>query len=624
MLPALGQAVGLIDILVVLLYLLVTVFLGWLGFRRTTTAADYLLAGRQVHPFVMALSYGATFISTSAIVGFGGVAAMFGMSLLWLTFCNIFVGIFIAFIFLGGPTRKMGHHLDAHTFGELLGRRYQSRTLQGLVGLIIFVFMPLYAAAVLIGGAEFVAAQFNVDYTVALLVFSVLVAVYVVSGGMKGLMYTEAFQAIVMVVGMLVLLVGTYAILGGVTPAHHALTGMNDQVFPGFRAIGHRGFTAMPQFGWGDMKYNLWWIVVSTIILGVGIGVLAQPQLAVRFMTVSSKRQLNRAVAIGAFFILVVPGVAFTVGALSNVYFHQHEVIRGRLINETPSADVVVKRDHTGVKTVPCRLIHLDTTGDGHANVDLIAEGLGPAAKIMPHANIVNLSDGKVEVRPAATSFTRSLVHTARGWELNPDSIIPLFITSAMPNWFGMVFLLTLLAAAMSTLASQFHAQGAALSRDCIGAMRPNRPHGIFATRMAIIVGIILAVALAHHLRGGYIIARATAIFFGLCAAAFLPAFIGGLFFRRMTPAAAISSLIVGALVSTAWIVLVKLPESAMFGLAQKCSGKASLLLDHPNWPVVDPIVIALPISLLTAIVVSCLTRPCAKDHLDRCFRQSV
>ncbi len=110
----------------IIVYLLIVAFLGYLGYRRTHGASDYLLAGREIHPFVMALSYGSTFISTSAIVGFGGAAGVFGMGLLWLTVLNIFVGIFIAFVFFGKRTRKMGYHLDAHTFPEFLGRRYQS------------------------------------------------------------------------------------------------------------------------------------------------------------------------------------------------------------------------------------------------------------------------------------------------------------------------------------------------------------------------------------------------------------------------------------------------------------------------------------------------------------------
>src|SRR5512133_367865 len=138
--PMIFGEINLIDITVVLLYVFATAYLGYLGYRGTRTTSDYLVAGRKAHPMVMALSYGATFISTSAIVGFGGVAANLGMGLLWLTVLNIFVGIFIAFVFLGNPTRRMGHHLDAHTFPEPMGKRYNSRFLQVACALIIFVF----------------------------------------------------------------------------------------------------------------------------------------------------------------------------------------------------------------------------------------------------------------------------------------------------------------------------------------------------------------------------------------------------------------------------------------------------------------------------------------------------
>ena len=177
---------------VVLIYLLATGYLGYQGYRQTKTAADYLVAGRSAHPVIMALSYGATFISTSAIVGFGGVAANFGMGLLWLTFMNIFVGIFIAFVVIGNPARHMGHHLDAHTFPELLGKRYNSKFIHVLSALVIFCFMPLYATAVIIGGAEFIGPIFHVSYETALYIFSLIVAAYVIAGGLKGVMLTDA------------------------------------------------------------------------------------------------------------------------------------------------------------------------------------------------------------------------------------------------------------------------------------------------------------------------------------------------------------------------------------------------------------------------------------------------
>ena len=126
-------------IVILVVYLLATVLLGYLGWRNTRNASDYMVGGRRTHPYVMAISYGATFISTSAIVGFGGQAANLGLGLLWLTFLNILFGIFIAFIFFGKKTRLIGHNLDAHTFPELLGKRYDSRAIQRIGGIIIFL-----------------------------------------------------------------------------------------------------------------------------------------------------------------------------------------------------------------------------------------------------------------------------------------------------------------------------------------------------------------------------------------------------------------------------------------------------------------------------------------------------
>ncbi len=145
---------------------------------------------------------------------------------------------------------------------------------------------------------------------------------------------------------------------------------------------GMTGWTSMPVFA-----SPIWLTVITTLVLGVGIGVLAQPQLVVRFMTAKNNRSLNRAVLIGGPFILMMTGVAFTVGALTNVYFYQT---------------------------------------------------LGKIA---------------VQVAPGG----------------NVDTIIPIFINLAMPEWFVVLFMVTLLAAAMSTLSSLFHAMGTALICDLWG-----------------------------------------------------------------------------------------------------------------------------------------------------------
>jgi len=453
----------------------------------------------------------------------------------------------------------------------------------------------------LIGGSVFVAASFGVSYPAALLVFSVIIAAYVVVGGLKGVMYSDALQGSIMFVGMFALLIFCYVRLGGVTAAHEKLTELAPLVPASLRAIGHQGWTAMPKFGWGDKQYTLWWTVISTITLGVGIGVLAQPQLVVRFMTVRSKRELNRAALIGGVFILVMTGVAFTVGALSNAYFaEQGPEMTGRVIkvlDEGKGLAVLqlMKQNDQGVwQDVPEKIAPVKLSGDAGAQAQI---------------------DGA----PVALQKGRSISIVYAGG--SADEIIPAYITRAMPKWFGLLFLLTLLSAAMSTLSSQFHTVGTSIGRDVYEQVTGQHGQSTAINRIGIIVGIIYAVVISYYQRESTFIARATAVFFGLCASAFLPMFIGGIFWKRMTKTAAISSMVVGFVVTAFWLVFIKDAEAKTIGLCQKIFDKSSLLLDSPNWSVVDPIIIALPISLAVAVIVSFLSQPPSKEHLDRCFK---
>lgn len=523
---------------IVAIYLLIVAGLAYMAGRRTKSDKDYLIAGGEMHPYVMALAYGSTFISTSAIVGFGGAAGQLGLGLLWLTFLNIFVGIFLAFVVYGKRTLAMGHNLEVRTFAEYLAKRYDSRFIHGLSAVVIFLLMPVYAAAVLIGGARFMEGVLGMNYSTALIILSLITVAYVMWGGLKGVFYNDAFQGTIMFVGMAILLVWTYVRLGGVIPAHQAVTDMAGLVPEALQKAGHRGWTAMPAFG-----SNLWWTMVTTIVMGVGIGVLAQPQLVLRYLTVKGGRELNRALAMGGVFILMMTGVAFTVGGLSNAYFYR-------------------------------------TAGK-------IAMAVAVGA------------DGKP----------------------NTDLIIPAFIESALPQWFGYLFLIVMLAAAMSTLSGQFHVMGAAITRDLYQGV-VNRGlevrNSLTINRTGTLVAFVITVYLGYRLPGS-IIAIATAFFMGTCAVTFLPAYTAGLYWKRATRAGAVASVVSGLATVLFLLLFVHAKEAAALGLAQALFGRPTLW-GFP-WTVVDPLVIGLPISTAVLIVVSLLTRPMEEKHVRRCFQ---
>ena len=474
--------------IVFIVYFLMVGYVGYLAYKRTNSSEDFMVAGRQTHPYIMALSYGATFISTAAIVGFGGVAGKYGMGILWLAFLNILLGIFVAFVFFGKRTRRMGKNLNSLTFPEFLGRRFDSKFLQFFSGVLIFCSMPIYAAVVLIGAARFMESSLMLNFNVALLVLAIVICGYVLFGGLKEVMYTDALQGSIMFVGMLILLVFIYWVLGGITEANTALTNMAHLYPPDALAEGGTGWTSFPKLG-----TPFWWSLVTTTIMGVGIGALAQPQLAVRFMTVKSDKELHRSLLIGAIFIFVMTGSAYVVGSLCNVYFYQNF---------------------------------------GQIAIDYVGG--------------------------------------------NMDSIIPTFISTALPEWFVYIFLLSLLAAAMSTLSSQYHTQGTSLGHDVVDAFK-DRGHSVGYTdeelktsvterevkfrfisisQLGILIAVVLSLIIGLSLPGS-IVALGASLFMGLCAAAFLPVYCAALFWKRATKQGALAGFFAGTLTSLFLLVFV-------------------------------------------------------------------
>ncbi len=508
-------------------YIALMAFLGYLGWKRTKSGSDYLLAGKNVHPFIIGLSYGSTFISTAAIVGFGGFAGAWGMGILWLAGLNIGLGLLFAFVFFGKRVRRLGQAFKSQTFPELLGQAYGSDFIRWFVAGVILVGMPLYAAAVLIGGSTFMAQVIpGLNFSGALLIFTVVTALYVITGGLKAVMYTDAVQGMLMIAGMTIIFIVTLSLLGGINSANAQLTALAPQVPQSYQDQGMVGWTAFPTLGSDN-----WFVLVTTIILPVGIGVLAQPQLAVRFMTAKDSKTLNRAIPFGGIFLLFSVGIAYLIGAWSNVYFW-------------------------------------NTTGQ----VSVVAAG-------------------------------------------SINNIIPAYVSASQDQLVVVIFMLTLLAAAMSTLSSLFHVMGSAIGYDLFAVVTKKERFAKFRTndnsgrgslrvnRIATLIVIGASFLLAATLpQTGGVIAIATSMFFGICASAFLPLFVQAIFVKRPSKLAAKFSILVGTVSWFFWTMFCCSTTSSVLGVCQALFGNASLLAKPLS--IIDPILIALPLSTITLIAV--------------------
>jgi SSS family solute:Na+ symporter len=162
-----------------------------------------------------------------------------------------------------------------------------------------------------------------------------------------------------------------------------------------------------------------------------------------------------------------------------------------------------------------------------------------------------------------------------------------------------------LLAAAMSTLSGLFHTMGTAFGHDLLKFTKNYKP-SITNNRIGIVIMFVISVALAFIMPGS-IIARATAMFMGLCASAFLPMFTYALFSKKPSKRVAIAGLLVGVVAWLLWTVFVHVAESDPLGICKFLFGQTALL-GFP-YTVIDPLVVAMPLSIVAIAVVWLLTR---------------
>ena len=138
-------------------------------------------------------------------------------------------------------------------------------------------------------------------------------------------------------------------------------------------------------------------------------------------------------------------------------------------------------------------------------------------------------------------------------------------------------------------------------------------------SRIGILLAIILALVMAFSLPGS-VVALGTSLFFEICAAAFLPVFLGALYWKGITRLGAIAGILSGTFVSLFWLTFVFAKTAKGLGICMALFGVQTILPTAP-WPFIDVMLIAVPISAIFTVVVSLITKPPAKEVIDEAFK---
>ncbi len=264
-------------------FLLVFVLIGVSSsFKSKKTNEDYLIAKNSISPWLAALSAIATNNSGYMFIGMIGFTYTSGLQSIWLMVGWILGDLIIgSFVFKGirGVTEKN----DILSYGGLISRWHgtEFKKLRFLVGLITVIFLGVYAAAQFKAGSKALHVLFGWDYSTGAIIGSVIVFLYCLSGGIRASIWTDAAQSIVMIFAMTMLFVVGVSNVGGFSEYISQL----DAVAPGFLSVRPTGLLMDNSIG--IMLFILGWIFA-------GFGVVGQPHIMVRFMTLDDVKNINK------------------------------------------------------------------------------------------------------------------------------------------------------------------------------------------------------------------------------------------------------------------------------------------------------------------------------------------
>lgn len=195
------------------IFLVITLWLGYLGYKRTSGIADFAIAGGQLGPVVLGLAYAATFFSAATFVGYTGWAYNWGFSSMWI-FLTLILASPLGLIVVARRARSANIEQGSLSLPDWLGDRYGSDFMRVGVALVT-LFNIFYIGAQFTAGALIFETLLGLPYTVGLVLIAVIVVAYTYGGGSFADIYTDAFTAVFMaVMGVLVFVSGLWAIPG--------------------------------------------------------------------------------------------------------------------------------------------------------------------------------------------------------------------------------------------------------------------------------------------------------------------------------------------------------------------------------------------------------------------------
>ncbi|MCH8041360.1 MAG: cation acetate symporter [Nitrospinae bacterium] len=515
-------------------------YIGIAVWSRAGSTSDFYVAGRGVSPLLNGMATGADWMSAASFISMAGLISFMGYT--GTIYLMGWTGGYVLLALLLAPyLRKYGRY----TVPEFIGDRYYSQTAR-VIAVFCAIFISFTYVAGQMRGVGVVFSRFlEVDVNVGVVIGVLIVFLYAVLGGMRGITYTQVAQYCVLIVAFLIPAVAISWKLTGIpipqigfgsslVTGEHAGVALLETLDAIHRDLGLPEYTG----AWVPGKKGM--VDVLAITMALMAGTAGLPHVLIRFYTVPNARAARWSAMWALAFIALLYTTAPAVAAFARVNLIQ--TLHEKPYTEAPQW--FLTWEETGL------IVFTDRNGDG------LIQYSGDPAK------------NELTVDPDIMVLA------------NPE-------IAELPAWVVALVAAGALAAALSTAAGLLLVISASISHDLLKSVlwrNMSQRDELRMARTAAGVAVVVAGILGIYPPG--FVAQVVAFAFGLAAASFFPILLLGIFDKRTTKEGAIAGMLLGIGVTSAYILWFRFVDPSagadqwFFGISPEGIGTVGMLLN--------------------------------------------
>ncbi len=316
------------EVVVFIIYLAFMLGIGVFFFIKDKDGGEktYFLGGRQMGPWVSALSAGASDMSAWVLMGLPTSIYALGLGQVWVP-VGLAIGYTISWILEAPRLRKFSIvSNDSITIPQYLTNRFlsSSKILQVICAVVFLVAYTVYAASSVKACGTLFHTVIGIDPKIAMIIAAVIIVGYTFLGGFSAVCWTDFFQGMLILGAMLIAPIFAATSLEWVSS---------------YQAIGTETEVFWDAFSdWKSIASGLGW----------GLGYFGMPHIIIRFMSLKSQKDLKKSSKIGISWTVLIVIFAAIIGIIGRFSLgYTDDIVDNELVFVT-----MVRKIFSGIKII--------------------------------------------------------------------------------------------------------------------------------------------------------------------------------------------------------------------------------------------------------------------------------